>query len=196
MNKTALCIGGGLDSWAVALTMANLGIEFDLVWVDYGQACAIHEHTACEKLSVEIQKKLVVLKTDRIKDINKNCLLFGNGEDPIVKLRNLEIIQTTAGEGYKCIFLALLNERSVMFPDANEEFIRNARALYTKAYDIVIDAPFILNDKWDFVVDVEHRFPFLDKVFTCWQNVSGGCGTCAHCEKLRNIKEYYKEKYV
>lgn len=196
MKKTALLVGGGIDTWAVALTLKEQGVDFDPVFVNYGQACAPEEFMACTKLANELDTELINLITDRLVKTNSDGLLFGLGDNPIVNLRNLEMIQLTACEGYTTIYLALLNERGIMFPDANKNFMDKIGVVYKEAYNITVEAPFITCDKWDFVTDTHHKTPFFDKISTCWTPVNGkGCGVCGHCVKLSKIESYYKEKY-
>jgi 7-cyano-7-deazaguanine synthase in queuosine biosynthesis len=191
-NKRCLLIGGGLDSGAVALTLAG---EFDLVWVDYRQKCAEEEHAACKRLAELTGHELVYGYTGRLLETNSDGLLFGLGENPIVKLRNLELIQYAACLGYTDITLALLNERGIMFPDANKHFMSQVGPLYMDAYEIKVSAPFITEDKWDFVCDADDRTPYFDLVYTCWNKAEGtGCGTCPHCEKLKKIREYSRTR--
>jgi 7-cyano-7-deazaguanine synthase in queuosine biosynthesis len=187
-NRTAAyLVGGGVDTFAAVLTDTS---DYDLFWVDYGQACGSLEFRACYELAQRTGRKLEVYKTVRLERTNPQSLLLGKGTEPIVHLRNMEMIQVAACFGYTDIRLALLKERSVMFPDANAEFIAKAHDLYYSAYGVTVSAPYVALDKWDFVAEAASKFTFLDSVHSCWLPVKGGCRTCAHCTKLTQIIEY------
>ena len=191
--KTAILVGGGLDSWAVTLSCGAL--QADLFFVDYGQSTSKLELEACQSLATMANKPLIVATVDSLHKVNQNSLLLDKGTDPIVLLRNLEFIHLAAKHGYDDIVLCLLNERGVMFPDADAEFVRLADAMYHKAYNIRVRAPYIDSDKWDFVCHVNQRIAFFDIAHTCYHPIRGGCGTCLHCDKLISIREYSRSKY-
>lgn len=209
-HDTILLMGGGMDSYAVALWLRDLGTVFTAIHVDYEQKSSRSELKACRKqlelLAREGYKRpdLLPLYDEGllIRGLNpKGSLLFGDKKaGPELKGRNLVLLMlalTYLNEG-GTVYLGLDRPwgDAEPFKDCTLDYFNRALEILDRP-DVRVKAPFIEVPKKDVVEwGYQRDSKFLENTMSCWQAKYTNqriieCGECKHCKTKKTLMEPY-----
>jgi len=200
-------MGGGMDSYAVALWLYSLDLPSTFLHVDYGQKSAAAELSAVKDQtkflnSLGYKAELVTTKDEGlIYKLNPSgSYLFGDKTaSPEIHGRNLVLFLKAVGlaglNGQ--IFLGLDKpfDGGEPFLDCTVDYFKKSIKLVGRT-DISVVAPFIEENKSEVVRwATELDSLFLDRTMSCWDAYVDKyldiveCGVCKHCLTKKSLKE-------
>lgn len=188
-----ILLGGGLDSTALLLHLKHRDPDLPLIGMhfQYGQKADLLEYEAVVYWSSKFDMMLKVfdLKLSEISSsaILRGCNLHTN------KLEGRNVIFTMLAATYASLidanelYLGYHKEpEDAPFPDATEMAAAAMQVVIQSAYkhQITLRAPFMYKSRTEilrlgFKLDEE----LITHTHTCYEDVRGGCGTCAHCKQ-------------
>lgn len=182
-------VSGGLDSTLMAVLTKEEGITQFPLFINYGQICKEQELRACKIVhnNLKLPKPVVM-------DISGFGRLISSGltdpkkrvnEDAFLPGRNLLFL--LAGSSYafqtnsSAVAIALLSEKSSIFPDQTSSFLSKAQDMIsqTMGRDIQIIAPLMEFSKVD-VVKLANKKGVTD-TYSCHSGTEKPCGICVSC---------------
>jgi 7-cyano-7-deazaguanine synthase in queuosine biosynthesis len=198
--------GGGLDSISLFLYLKEIGVEFEVLHVNYGQKAFRGERAAVEYFCAKYGVPMFQQGTFIDLFSTHNILLMGewptegDSAEAINKnrleCRNLMLLSyaasLVASKGGGGIYVAYHAEpEHAPFPDAGDPFRKAFNKMLTQATDFPVEvlAPFRLLSR-EVVFDMGYRRDreYLQRSFTCYESaVETECGKCAHCLKKQSM---------
>ena len=180
-NATALLLSGGLDLAACLHFLKLKGREVRGVFVDFGQAAALQERLAVEKLASHFGVPLQILQA-------KGPSLFGAGE--IAGRNAFLILSAMVLGGIGRGVIAIGTHAGTSYYDCSELFLSRMNTLieeYTGG-QLTVYAPFISWYKPEIVkYFMEEKLP-LEATYSCELGTIPPCGACASCEDRKALQ--------
>jgi len=190
--RDAICLAsGGLDSTVCLQLMKRQGLSPLPLFINYGQLNYAREFASlkrnCSHLGVsdpleldfsDFGGKLSTGLTDVQKDIVA---------DAFTPCRNLLFIVAAAAFGSKFginkIVMGLLSEKTAIFPDQSDEFVRSAENVITSALGVKFEIILPLRDfiKAE-VVELGTKLGVTD-FYSCHSGTEAPCGKCIACKE-------------
>jgi 7-cyano-7-deazaguanine synthase in queuosine biosynthesis len=172
-------------------------LELTALHVNYGQVAFHLERKACEffcgKYDVEYRSMTMDLRVAS----PRASIVGGDGGD-MMDGRNVVLISVAAmwaaARGASEIYVGFHKEpANHPFPDATEVALDVLQLMLDNVYQasLYLEAPFKNDERIDIVSRAAAKEPrFFSHTHTCYKNVEGGCGQCAHCkQKMAYEKE-------
>lgn len=190
--RDAICLAsGGLDSTVCLKLMQDQGLRPLPLFINYNQLNYIREFASlqrnCERLGIsapleldfsDLGRNLATGLTDSTKDVV---------QDAFTPCRNLMFIVAAAAVGCKLginkIVMGLLSEKTAIFPDQSDEFIRDAEKAISSSLGINFTVILPLRDfiKSE-VVELGRRLGVTD-FYSCHAGTEIPCGKCIACSE-------------
>lgn len=185
-----LLYGGGLDSTALLIHLASRGRPLIVLHVNYGQVAYALERKAAEFFCNRYTMSYDTVDID-LKYLAPGASIVGGEGGDMMDGRNLVLI--AAGAMYAStvdhenIYVGYHKEPDDHpFPDATREALDAAQvalnAMFKKRVRIL--APFANEERLQIVKHACSRESlFFSHTHTCYRDIEGGCGECAHCKQ-------------
>lgn len=207
MTKRFVLMGGGLDSAAVALSLALARKEADLIWFNYGQKASAQELKAVQSLGRIFQMPVHVLSTDlgfsraRIMKGAEQAADQDNAALNVLELRNPVLLTQAAsfvasmhvGERINLYVGFHKEPKDSAFNDAKVDYLPDLvtalnRALSGVNTELRIRTPLAKYERSEiFKFCLEKAPALLQRIYSCYEPVP--CGVCAHCQQLKAYSE-------
>lgn len=174
-SEVIVLLSGGVDSTACVHFYKEMGRPTGAFFIDYGQAAALHEYDAAEKVAKYYS---IPLKNFRWHGANpktaglilgRNCFLF-------------------AAALMECSASALVIASGIHvapeYPDCNEIFMNRMQAvleLYQER-NLQISAPFLSWNKGDIYAYCRERGVPFELTYSCENGEAHPCGICFSCK--------------
>ncbi len=189
MSRKIILLSGGVDSLVILAMNAS---ETPLcITYDYGQrhqkeivaASLIAEHYKAEH-------RVVCLPSLRGSALTGDCEVpesMGDQSSTVVPGRNaimLSFALNYAKENDSILFGAHAGDFAV-YPDCRRSFVKRMSEVFSLAYGVSVEAPFVFASKTDIVnKGKELNVPF-HLSWTCYRGLKDQCGECSACVGLR-----------
>ncbi|WP_430251476.1 7-cyano-7-deazaguanine synthase [Neorhizobium sp. DAR64860/K0K1] len=190
--RDAICLAsGGLDSSVCLRLMQNQGLSPLPLFINYGQLNYSRELASlrhnCTSLGIQSPMELNLSDFGRtlstgLTDATKDVVA-----DAFTPCRNLLFIVSAAAIGYKYgidkIVLGLLSEKSAIFPDQSDDFIRDAESAVASALGVRFTIILPLRDfvKAE-VLKLAQQLGVTD-YYSCHAGTEIPCGKCIACSE-------------
>lgn len=192
---TVLLFGGGMDSMAYAIWVAQQKRVIHLLHVDYGQKAAPGEIEAmmavCETYKClkphKIKAPIIALNSE-------SSLLKGKkGDDYFMESRNLGLALIASKFTTSIEFCFSLDASIQEYPDTSRAWCETASRLLSMGSKkrILVSSPVIELDREDSVLEAMNINPELMlKAYTCYEYPA--CGKCYRCKWKKTIEKAYR----
>ena len=197
MRKGILLYGGGLDSTAVLMHLANEpDLELTALHIDYGQVAFKREQDACLFWCGKYAVPYATVEMDLRRVCPDTSIVGGIGPD-VMDGRNIVLMSVAAmwavARNISTIYVGFHAEPpGHPFPDATEVSVDIMQLVFDNLLlgDVQVEAPFLDEERVDIAARAFKKDPqFFSHTHTCYANVKGGCGTCAHCVKKAEFEK-------
>jgi 7-cyano-7-deazaguanine synthase len=193
-SRAVLLASGGLDSTTLAFWLADKGISFVPLFVDYGQHC---KTTELETLKYVLPKKASdQIEIVRVGDIYTGCrsrliaapdLWTDNvtGDDLYLPYRNLLMLTIGAAfaqaRGYSSLYSAFINSNHAKEIDCSAEFFQRLGAMLSDYGTVSIEMPFRNMSKTEVAaIGLKLGAPIAE-TYSCQAATNVPCGACPNC---------------
>lgn len=193
--STVLLASGGLDSSLIAaLEAGRIALH---LFVDYGQANAVHEYAAANAIAKHHNVEFCPLSMPHI---FRGSSLTGSGESTtgpatIVPGRNGFLISTAITvamtRGLDRVLIGCNATDSAVYPDCRADFLVTTAAAAAAAYGVRVIAPLLTHDKTQIGVDCRTYDVPVKLTRSCYTGHADPCGTCGACETRREVLDVH-----
>lgn len=200
MSKILVLNSGGFDSVVLMKYLHIIQEENEIysLHFSYGENNEKQQLECAEKVSQEVGAVHKVINLPKI-DWTKSEFFKSEGhskESQYLEYRNLIFLSYALSYaesiGAKKIYVAFLNHND--YPDNSFEFLQGLNSFCYPASGIVIDAPFIYDDKFRLGHIAKYLGIKESDYFSCDVPTPEGrpCGECGDCLALKEIAEKIK----
>jgi len=184
-NNVLILLSGGIDSTACVAYYISEKFEVTGLFVDYGQAAAMHENKSAVDVSRHYNIPLEKIVVSGGRQWGAGCILGRNAFLLYIAIMNCRYESGLVGIGI---------HSGTNYWDCSEEFIKIMRTCFERYTDgcISIDAPFLSwkkNEIWSY--SIEKKVP-LELTYSCELGKEQPCGECLSC---RDLEVLYAEPF-
>ena len=196
-SSSLLLYGGGNDSTALAIEFGSHG-NYAAVFFRYSQKAQELEELAVRRVCAIYSIELHIITLDPAL-FGKSALLSGgiatDVKDNIVDGRNLVFISQAAALAAslnrQCLHVGFhIEPEARPFPDASSEFLESVNKTLAAAlvHKVQVVAPYANLTREEIFKRGHTLNPKTFRLaHTCYEDVVGGCGVCAHCKVQQEI---------
>lgn len=202
--SSILLASGGMDSTTLAYWLIAQGIEFQPLFVDYGQHCMKTELESLKKvLPTSHLHKLEILDISAIYAGSNSRLINAadlwkdeiSADDLYLPYRNLLLLTIAAifaqKNKYSTVYSAFINSNHAKEIDCSNSFFVSLAELLKDYGSVKIEMPFRYLSKYEVAqIGIELNAP-IGYTFSCQASPDIPCGACPNCvdrlEALRKL---------
>lgn len=173
-RHATVLLSGGIDSAACAAFLIAQGMRVSALFVDHGQAAAVHERTAVKLLAgglgIEVQHLALTGATP-----------FGSGE--LVGRNAFLVFAALFATRAQCSLIALGLHAGTPYYDCSPAFVETINRAVAEHTDntVQVVAPFIEWTKRDVYEYFLKSGLSVAQSYSCERGVRPTCGVCASC---------------
>ena len=201
-----LLASGGLDSTTLAYWLIAKGIDFDALFIDYGQHFKETElKTLKEVLPEDKLSTLEIVDVSPIYQGSKSRMIIPANlwtdeivaDDLYLPYRNILILTIAAicaqKKGYDTVYSAFINSNHAKEIDCSNEFFNALEVILKDFGSVKIKMPFRYKSKYEVAkIGIELNAP-IGQTFSCQASSVVPCGACPNCvdrlDALQNLQD-------
>lgn len=173
-------MSGGIDSAACAHQMRAQGLQVEAIYINHGQAAALHESKAVSAITRHLE---IPVKKISVRGLNKSGAGELVGRNAFLIFTALFSIRGRSG------LLGLGLHAGTPYYDCSEAFVTQAGTLVSEHTDgkVSVIAPFITWTKKE-VYDyfTSNKLP-IELTYSCEAGTKPVCGACASCRDRKAL---------
>lgn len=202
--SSILLASGGLDSTTLAYWLLSKQIDFDILFINYGQHFMETELSSLKKVLPEEQlAKIEVVDVSSIYSGSKSRMIVPadlwsdviSAEDLYLPYRNILILTIAAicaqKKGYDKVYSAFINSNHAKEIDCSNEFFNSLEVILKDFGSVKIEMPFRYKTKYEVAkIGIELSAP-IGLTFSCQASPIIPCGACPNCvDRLEALKKF------
>lgn len=207
VNRGVLLASGGMDSTTLAYWLRQQGIEFCLLFIDYGQHCVQTELNTLKR--VLPASSFGEVQVVNISDVYRGCTsrLIDEADlwseevtyrDMYLPYRSLLLLSTGAAfaqsHGFKHLYSAFINSNHAQEIDCSTSFFDQLAPVLADYGGVQVKMPFREMSKAQVArIGAELGVP-IGYTYSCQASSDTPCGACPNCvDRINALAELVKE---
>jgi len=200
-----LLASGGLDSTTLAYWLMNKNIDFDPLFINYGQHFKETELNTLKKvLPKHLLQRLEIVDVSSIYSGSNSRMIVPadlwnekiEADDLYLPYRNILILTIAAicaqKKGRSVVYSAFINSNHAKEIDCSNEFFNSLEIILKQYGSVKIEMPFRYFSKYEVAkIGIELNAP-IGYTFSCQASPDIPCGACPNCvdrlEALRKLQ--------
>lgn len=193
-KRSILLASGGMDSTTLAYWLADRGVSFQTLFVNYGQHCADTElKTLCQVLPRTQLRKLSVVDVSSVYAGSGSRLIRETDlwrerishDDLYLPYRNILLLSIAAARVYSAgggnVYTAFINSNHASEIDCSANFFTQLATLLKSYGGVRVRMPFRYKSKLQVAkIGIRLEAP-IGETFSCQVNSEIPCGACPNC---------------
>ncbi|QDT05335.1 7-cyano-7-deazaguanine synthase [Rubripirellula lacrimiformis] len=194
---------GGLDSTILGVYLNKKGINFQSLFIDYGQTSEVGELDAVTRTAAMLQSNLDVIRSPEIfSAFTSSSLAFsqsvGNPGRHVLELGSVLLLAPAIAYAHRLGLSTVYVGYTKLDADYSKEYTQKFLSAFASLSSIAgypaiaIKAPFVKKTKGQVVKIAAKQKELLSATWTCHLGLSRQCGVCESClgrkEAFRSAK--------